>query len=67
MLSPVSERKAEKKIDLLDAAKLLLDLNLPGAHLAEQIEELGLRAAELAHELLGPYHRVTETLKGRLQ
>jgi addiction module HigA family antidote len=37
----------------------------PGAHLAEQIEELGISAAELARQLHVPTNRVTEILKGR--
>ena len=37
----------------------------PGEHLAEQIEELGISAAELARQLHVPTNRVTEILKGR--
>ncbi|MFH0958254.1 MAG: HigA family addiction module antitoxin [Pseudomonadota bacterium] len=37
----------------------------PGEHLAEQIEELGISAAELARQLQVPTNRVTEILKGR--
>jgi addiction module HigA family antidote len=37
----------------------------PGEHLAEQIEELGISAAELARQIQVPTNRVTEILKGR--
>ena len=37
----------------------------PGEHLAEQIEELGISATELARQLQVPTNRVTEILKGR--
>jgi len=37
----------------------------PGEHLAEQIEGLGISAAELARQLRVPTNRVTEILKGR--
>jgi addiction module HigA family antidote len=37
----------------------------PGEHLGEQIEELGISAAELARQLQVPTNRVTEILKGR--
>lgn len=37
----------------------------PGEHLAEQIEELGISAAQLARQLRVPTNRVTEILKGR--
>mgnify|MGYP000959744285 CR=1 FL=1 len=37
----------------------------PVEHLAEQIEELGISAAELARQLHVPTNRVTEILKGR--
>jgi addiction module HigA family antidote len=36
----------------------------PGEHLAEQIEKLGISAAELARQLRVPTNRVTEILKG---
>ncbi len=37
----------------------------PGEHLAEQIDELGISAAELARQLQVPTNRVTEILRGR--
>jgi len=37
----------------------------PGEHLAEQLEELGMSAAELARQLKVPTNRVTEILKGQ--
>jgi antitoxin HigA-1 len=37
----------------------------PGEHLAEQIDELGISAAELARQLEVPTNRVTEILRGR--
>jgi antitoxin HigA-1 len=37
----------------------------PGEHLAEQIEELGMSAAQLARQLKVPTNRVTEILRGR--
>jgi len=37
----------------------------PGEHLAEELEELGMSAAELARELDVPANRVTETLNER--
>ena len=37
----------------------------PGEHLAEELEELGMSAAELARQLDVPTNRVTEILKGR--
>ena len=38
----------------------------PGEHLAEQLEELDMSAAELARQLKVPTNRVTEILKGNL-
>jgi antitoxin HigA-1 len=37
----------------------------PGEHLAEQLEELGLSAAELARNLKVPTNRITQILKGQ--
>ena len=37
----------------------------PGEHLAEQLEELGMSAAELARDLKVPTNRITEILNGR--
>jgi antitoxin HigA-1 len=37
----------------------------PGEHLAEQLEELKMSAAELARNLHVPTNRITEILKGR--
>ena len=37
----------------------------PGEHLAEQLEELGMSAAELGRKLKVPTNRVTEILNGR--
>lgn len=37
----------------------------PGEHLAEQLEELGMSAAELARQLKVPANRITEILKGQ--
>ena len=37
----------------------------PGEHLAEQLEELHMSAAELARQLKTPTNRITEILKGR--
>jgi len=37
----------------------------PGEHLAEQLEELGMSAAELARNLKVPTNRITEILNGR--
>ena len=37
----------------------------PGEHLAEELKELGLGAAELARQLGVPTNRVTEILNGR--
>ena len=37
----------------------------PGEHLAEQLEELGMSAAELARQLKVPTNRITEILKGQ--
>jgi antitoxin HigA-1 len=37
----------------------------PGEHLAEQLEELDMSAAELAHQLKVPTNRITEILKGQ--
>jgi addiction module HigA family antidote len=37
----------------------------PGEHLAEELEELGMSAAELARQLDVPTNRVTEILNGR--
>jgi len=37
----------------------------PGKHLAEQLEELGMSAAELARQLSVPTNRVTAILKGQ--
>ena len=37
----------------------------PGEHLAEQLEELRMSAAELARQLRVPTNRITEILNGR--
>jgi addiction module HigA family antidote len=37
----------------------------PGEHLAEELEELGMSAAELARQLDVPTNRVTEILNGK--
>jgi addiction module HigA family antidote len=37
----------------------------PGEHLAEELQELGISARELARELRVPVTRVTEILRGR--
>ena len=37
----------------------------PGEHLAEQLEELDMSAAELARNLRVPTNRITEILNGR--
>ena len=37
----------------------------PGEHLAEELEELGMSAAELARRLDVPTNRVTEIVNGR--
>jgi addiction module HigA family antidote len=37
----------------------------PGEHLAEQIEELGMSAAELARQLRVPTNRITAILNGQ--
>ncbi len=37
----------------------------PGEHLAEQLEELGMSAAELGRKLKVPTNRITEILNGR--
>jgi addiction module HigA family antidote len=37
----------------------------PGEHLAEQLEELGMSAAELARQLKVPTNRITAILKGQ--
>lgn len=37
----------------------------PGEHLAEELKELGMSAAELARQLNVPTNRVTEILHGR--
>jgi len=37
----------------------------PGEHLAEELNELGMSAAELARQLDVPTNRVTEILNGR--
>src|ERR1700736_6040117 len=37
----------------------------PGEHLAEELRELGMSAAELARQLEVPTNRVTEILNGR--
>jgi antitoxin HigA-1 len=37
----------------------------PGEHLAEELDELGMSAAELARQLDVPTNRITEILNGR--
>jgi addiction module HigA family antidote len=37
----------------------------PGKHLAEQLEELGMSAAELARQIKVPTNRVTQILNGQ--
>ena len=61
-------RKAEMKLDQMDAATGIKDLHSaihPGEHLAEQLEELGMSAAELGRKLEVPTNRVTAILHGR--
>ena len=38
----------------------------PGEHLAEELEALGMSAAELARQLKVPTNRITEILNGQL-
>jgi antitoxin HigA-1 len=38
---------------------------LPGEHLAEELDELGMRAAELARKIDVPTNRVTGILNGQ--
>jgi addiction module HigA family antidote len=61
-------RKAELKLDQMDAATGIKDLHSaihPGEHLAEQLDELGMSAAELARQLGVPPNRITAILHGR--
>ena len=44
---------------------MAIDAIHPGEHLAEELEELGMSAAELARRLDVPTNRVTEILNGR--
>src|SRR3989441_7015283 len=44
---------------------MALDAIHPGEHLAEELKELGMSAAELARQLDVPTNRVTEILNGR--
>jgi len=37
----------------------------PGEHLAEQLEELGMSAAELARQIKVPTNRVTQVMNGQ--
>ncbi len=37
----------------------------PGEHLAEELEALGMNAAELAHQLEVPTNRITEIINGQ--
>jgi len=37
----------------------------PGEHLAEELKELGMSAAELARKLSVPTNRITEILNGQ--
>ncbi len=37
----------------------------PGEHLAEQLETLGMSAAEIARQIKVPTNRITEILRGR--
>jgi addiction module HigA family antidote len=37
----------------------------PGEHLAEELRELGMSAAELARQLEVPTNRITEIINGR--
>jgi addiction module HigA family antidote len=37
----------------------------PGAHLAEELDELGMSAAELARQLQVPKNRITGIINGR--
>ena len=37
----------------------------PGEHLAEELKELGISAAELARQLAVPTNRITEIVNGR--
>ncbi|HEY5381142.1 MAG TPA: HigA family addiction module antitoxin [Acidobacteriaceae bacterium] len=37
----------------------------PGEHLAEELSEMGISAAEFARRIRVPMNRVTEILKGR--
>ena len=44
---------------------MILSAIHPGEHLAEELKELGMSAAELARQLDVPTNRVTEILNGR--
>lgn len=42
-----------------------MDVIHPGEHLAEELSELGISAAEFARQIRVPTNRVTEILRGR--
>jgi addiction module HigA family antidote len=52
---------------LITIRRNIMTLNAihPGEHLAEELKELGMNAAELAWQLDVPTNRVTEILNGR--
>jgi addiction module HigA family antidote len=64
------ERMALLKLDRMEAATSIKDLSAlpaihPGEHLAEELREMGMSAAELSRQLRVPTNRVTQILNGR--
>lgn len=64
-------RHAEMNPDQIEAAAALKEQNMartaihPGEHLATQLKELGMSAAELGRQLKVPTNRITGILNGQ--
>src|ERR1700719_274728 len=60
-----SARRTWRSLIIIRRNIMALNAIHPGEHLAEELKELGMRAAELARQLDVPTNRVTQILNGR--
>jgi len=65
--APNSERHLTRRYNIQQVARNAMPVIAihPGEHLAEELKELGMSAAELARQLDVPTNRITEILNGR--
>lgn len=59
------EWPANSQVSLSERIAMPITAIHPGEHLAEELEELGMRAAELARQLRVPTNRITGILNGQ--